>query len=141
MRVRIRRALIADLPRLFAIMATARENRQFETEDTFSEATQPYVDAGLCWVCLLDPVIAGFVASDARRGTVEMLYVDPSLEGRKIARVLMRRALDDLIRAGHRTATLVTGRDTRADRFYRAQGWVERGDAGRGSVRLMKGLR
>jgi len=118
----------------------ARENRQFERAESFAEAIQPFLQARLCRVLTLGGVPAGFVAVDARRGSVEMLYVEPEFEGRTIGRALMRRAIDDLIRAGHRTASLVTARDTRAERFYRAQGWVDAGEVGRGSVRLEKAL-
>lgn len=137
---RSRQGVPADIPALYAIVAAARENRQFETAGGFDAAVHPYLQAGLCRVLLIGPAIVGFVAVDARAGSVEMLYVHPAHEGRSIGRTLMRRALDDLVRLGHRTASLVTGRETRAAHFYRAQGWVETADIGPGSVRLTKKL-
>ena len=137
---RSRQATAGDIPGLYRIVAAARENRQFETPDGFAEAVRPFIAAGLCRVLTLAGAIAGFVAVDARAGSVEMLYVDPAFEGRTVGRALMRRALDDLVRLGHRTASLVTARDTRAERFYRAQGWTEMGPAGRGSIRMKKAL-
>lgn len=137
---RSRRGLPADIPRLYQIVAAAQENRQFETAQIFDAAVHPYLQAGLCWVLSIGPAIVGFVAVDARAGSVEMLYVHPAHEGRTIGRALMRRALADLVRLGHRIAWLVTARQTRAERFYRSQGWVEMAEAGRGSVKLAKKL-
>jgi GNAT superfamily N-acetyltransferase len=137
---RSRRGVPADIPRLYQIVAAVRENRQFETAASFDAAVRPFLEAGLCWVLSIGPAVVGFVAVDARAGSVEMLYVHPAHEGRTIGRALMRRALSDLVRLGHRTAWLVTAQETRAERFYRAQGWVEMGPAGRGSVKLEKKL-
>lgn len=137
---RSRRGVPADIPRLYQIVAAVRENRQFETPGSFASAVHPYLEAGLCWVLSIGPVIVGFVAVDARTGSVEMLYVHPAHEGKTIGRALMRRALNDLVKLGHRIAWLVTAQETRAERFYRAQGWVEMGPAGRGSVKLAKRL-
>lgn len=140
MAARSRRGVPGDIPRLYPIVAAARENRQFETAASFDAAVHPYLAAGLCWVLSVDTAIVGFVAVDARAGSVEMLYVHPAYEGRTVGRALMRRALSDLVKLGHRTAWLVTARETRAERFYRAQGWVEMGPVGRGSVKLAKKL-
>lgn len=137
---RSRRGRSADLPALYAILSAARENRQFETFAGFESAAAPFIKAGLCWVLSIGPDIAGFTAVDGRAGSVEMLYVHPAQEGKTVGRALMRRCLDDLIRLGHRSAWLVTARDTRADRFYRAQGWIEIEDLGRGSVKLTRKL-
>lgn len=136
-----RRGTVTDIPHLFAIMSAARENRQFETQESFASAIAPFLEANLCWAWTTGPIIDGFVVVDGRQGSVEMLYVDPAAEGRRIGRRLMRHALDDLVRAGHRTVFLVTARETRAERFYRAQGWDDMGDTGRGSVRMVKRLR
>lgn len=119
-------------------MTASEVNRQFETQDGFSTAAAAFVDAGLCWVAVTGASVTGFAAVDAQAGSVEMLYVDPAAEGQRIGRALMRVALDQLVRLGHRSASLVTARDTRAERFYRAQGWSEAGDSGRGSVRMTK---
>ena len=137
---RSRRGVLEDIPRLYQIVAAVRENRQFETAASFDAAVHPYLTAGLCWVLSIGPAIVGFVAVDARAGSVEMLYVHPAHEGKTVGRALMRRALSDLVRLGHRIAWLVTAQETRAERFYRAQGWVEMGSAGRGSVKLAKKL-
>lgn len=140
MAARSRRGVPEDIPRLYQIVAAVRENRQFETSASFNAAVYPFLQSGLCWVLSIGPAIVGFVAVDARAGSVEMLYVHPAHEGRTIGRALMRRALSDLVRLGHRIAWLVTARETRAERFYRAQGWVEMEVTGRGSVKLARKL-
>lgn len=139
-RARSRRGRLGDLPALYAILASARENRQFETVTGFEAAASPIIEAGLCWVLSIGPDIAGFAAVDGRAGSVDMLYVHPAHEGKTVGRALLRRCLDDLIRLGHRSAWLVTARDTRAERFYRAQGWIEIEGLGRGSVKLTRKL-
>ncbi len=55
------------------------------------------------------------------------LFVHPAYEGRGIARALLPLACEDLRAAGFSEATLTTGPGTRAERFYRENGWQETG--------------
>jgi hypothetical protein len=61
------------------------------------------------------------VLSDPDRITNEM-YED-FLEKAGLAKSLLKYAVDWLFETGHDRVCLTTGANTRADRFYAAQGW------------------
>ncbi len=136
-----RRAVTSDIPTLHGLANTATENRVVEDLDAFARILQGHIDQDHCWVWAIGNTVIGFATADTHQGTIEIVFVDPAGQGRGIGRALLRRACDDLLRAGHRYGSLVTARETRAETFYRDLGWREDGDAGPGSVRLAKLLR
>jgi ribosomal protein S18 acetylase RimI-like enzyme len=91
-------------------------------------------DAPSTVVATDDGVIRGFVTTGpspgegAERGEVLALYVDPDAWGGGVGRLLMTEARGRLVARGFATATLwvLVGND-RAQRFYRADGWVPDG--------------
>jgi GNAT superfamily N-acetyltransferase len=83
------------------------------------------------WVAEADGTIAGFVAytldHGARTGTVELLAVHPTHQGRGIATALNRAALDQMKAAGMKLAGLSTGGDpghAPARRAYERAGYT-----------------
>ena len=136
----LRRAVRADLPRLFEIRNAVGENRLAESWDDFVRIGGSFVDRDLTWVWARGPEILGFAAVDPRRGAIEVLYVDPAAEGQGIGRALLARCCDDLRTAGHRMASLTTAPGTRAERFYRAGGWSRQGVTANGDLLLVKPL-
>ena len=81
---------------------------------------------GKSWVCEADGVIAGFAAADKLEASIWALFVSPQHEGLGIGKRLLALMVDYLYSLGHDKVVLSTSADTRADTFYRAQGW-ERG--------------
>ena len=85
-------------------------------------------------VALEGDAICGFVTTGPakggaqRTGEVNAIYVDPKAWGRGVGRVLMANARSRLCGLGFTEAVLwaLTGND-RADRFYRADGWLPDG--------------
>ena len=77
------------------------------------------------WHCHIAVSLDGKIAR--RDGTIFGLFVHPAYEGRGIARALLPLACEDLRAAGFSEATLTTGHGTRAERFYRENGWQETG--------------
>lgn len=69
----------------------------------------------------------GFSAGDPRDGWIWGLFVDPEYEGRGIGKALLPLACDTIRAAGHTVAMLSTMGGTRADRFYRKNGWTDIG--------------
>jgi len=88
-------------------------------------------------VALVGGVIAGFATTgpardDEDRGAGELLalYVDPPLWGRGIGRRLIVDARRRLLENGFAEAILwVLAGNNRAERFYRADGWVADGES------------
>ena len=129
----LRKAVIQDLSAIYDVRQSVAENRLFETFQDFVNIATPFVDEGLCWVCVetdTDPskdrtrgTMLGFGASDPETGAIEVLYVRPEMEGRGIGKALLRKCCDDLLLRGHRKAWLTTSVGTRAEGFYERLGW------------------
>jgi GNAT superfamily N-acetyltransferase len=123
----IRRAVLADEPRIFEIRFAVRENKLSNPELVTSADVKWFIENPGIWLWGEAGVIKGFSASDTRDGTIWALFVDPAFEGQGIGQALLDAALVPLRTAGHRIAKLSTGRGTRAERFYRTAGWTEIG--------------
>ncbi|MBC7665839.1 MAG: GNAT family N-acetyltransferase, partial [Caulobacter sp.] len=87
-----------------------------------------YLDAlGRGWVAELDGEIIGFSYADRTDASIWALFVDPAREGLGAGSRLLRLAVDWLFEIGNDEVRLGTQADTRADRFYAAQGWTREG--------------
>ncbi len=129
---RIRRAGCDDVPVLMAIRSSVRENVLSDPAKVPASAVRDFIDRTGIWVWEEDGRVLGFSAVDTRDGSVWALFVDPTAEGRGIGRALLPPALDDLRRAGWREARLTTQPGSRAERFYRRDGWSADGTAADG---------
>ncbi|MGH9016393.1 MAG: GNAT family N-acetyltransferase [Acidimicrobiales bacterium] len=93
-------------------------------------------DAPATVVAEVDGIIRGFATTGPARdddagdqGELFGFYVDPDVWGQGIGRLLMARARDRLVGRGWRSALLwVLVGNSRAERFYAADGWVADGE-------------
>ena len=123
-----RRAVEADVPALMRIRLAVRENRLSNPARVTPAMCIDYLDKlGRGWVAELDGEIIGFSYADRTDASIWALFVDPAHEGRGAGKQLLRLAADWLFEIGHDEVRLGTQANTRADRFYAAQGWT-RGD-------------
>ena len=119
-----RLACAADIPAMSAIRLAVLENRLRDPSRVTLKMYEDYLDAlGRGWVCERDGVIAGFAYAERDVGSIWALFVDPAHEGAGIGKQLLALATSYLFGLGHTKVVLSTGPDTRADRFYTAQGW------------------
>jgi GNAT superfamily N-acetyltransferase len=124
----IRKATRADYPRISEIRLSVRENRLSKSKyDLVERAANWIFDNSAFWTWEEDGAIQGFSAADPRDGMIFALFVHPSYEGRGIGRALLPMACQSLRDSGHAVATLTTEAGTRAERFYRLDGWTETG--------------
>jgi GNAT superfamily N-acetyltransferase len=135
----IRKATRADYPRISDIRFAVRENR-LSNPASIGPLVDWLFDNSAFWVCEEDGVIQGFSAADPRDGSIVALFVHPSSEGRGIGRALLPLACDILKASGHATAVLTTEAGTRAERFYRTDGWTEVGRKEDGQIIFQKSL-
>jgi len=70
--------------------------------------------------------VAGFCYADSGNASIWALFVAPDKEGLGIARTLLALAVNWLFDRGYERVELTTGANTRADRFYAAQGWLRK---------------
>lgn len=134
---RFRVATTADVAEMHRIRLAVRENRLSNPA-----AAQPndYVSRltarGRGWVAAIDGAIAGFAIADRLPAHVWALFVDPQHEGRGIGRRLHDDVVEWLFAAGADRIWLSTEANTRAERFYRAAGWVAVGIQPNGEIRF-----
>jgi GNAT superfamily N-acetyltransferase len=138
----IRKATRSDLPRILEIRHAVRENRLLNPASIASVGpiTEWIFGNSTFWVWDEDGIIHGFSAADPRDGTIFALFVHPSHERRGIGRALLPPACEILRASGHATATLTTEAGTRAERFYRIDGWNEIGRQDDGQIIFQRSL-
>ena len=141
-----RRATAADVPALFDVRTSVRENH-LDTAQLAERGVTPASVAAMIadddarvWVIEEEGTVQAFGMADARTGTVFALFVRPGWERRGYGRALLRAAEEWLFAAGWETIWLQTGREPyiRAHRLYRAAGWELVGDADHDDVRYEK---
>ena len=137
----IRKAILADRPRISEVRLAVRENRLSQASVARVDTTADWIfENGAFWVWEEDGAIQGFAVADIRDGTIFGLFIRPDYEGRGIARALLPVACADLRAAGFSAATLTPGPGTRAERFYRENGWQETGRQDDGEIVFRKPL-
>ena len=137
----IRKATIADHPRITEVRNAVRENKLGAASVGKVNDTARWIfDNGAFWVWEESGAIQGFAVADPRDGTIFGLFVHPDYEGRGLARALLPLACEDLRSAGFAAATLTTDAGTRAERFYRRNGWAETGRQSDGQIIFQKPL-
>jgi ribosomal protein S18 acetylase RimI-like enzyme len=134
----IRKALAADVPRIWEIRFAVKENRLSTPALVTDADVQRCLDDGEMWVCEEDGRIKGFAASDSRDGSIWALFIDPSCEGQGIGQALLVEACARLRAAGYGVMTLSTDPGTRAERFYRRNGWEAQGLNAKGEMVFTK---
>jgi GNAT superfamily N-acetyltransferase len=135
----IRKATRADGPRISEIRFGVRENRA-SNPAVIESLTDWLFDNSTFWVWEEDGAIQGFSAADPRDGSICALFVHPSYERRGIGRALLPLACNILKESGHVMAVLTTEAGTRAERFYRIDGWIEVGRQEDGQIIFQKSL-
>lgn len=142
----VRLATVADVPALFAVRTSVRENHLDLAQLAERGVTPASVAAAIAsgdvpaWVVEEGGAVLGFSMADARTGTVFALFVRPDAEGRGVGRALLAATEAFLFAAGWGTIWLETGMEphNRAHRVYRAAGWTLVGPADHGDVRYEK---
>ncbi len=122
--MKIRRATVDDIPRIMAIRFAVRENVLSDPSKVTPQLCIDYLDRlGRGWVCECAGEIIGFSYAARRDGSIWALFVLPEHEGQGAGQQLLKAATAWLFNEGHQQVVLSTTVNTRADRFYAAQGW------------------
>lgn len=138
----IRLATLQDIPRMSEIRLAVRENQLSDPGRITVADYEDFVQGrGRSWVLEQDGPqgrqIVGFSAADGETATIWALFVDPAHEGRGHGRRLLQPAVAWLWARGAATVGLSTAPGTRADRFYRAGGWLVTGTSPHGELEFV----
>ncbi len=130
----LRLATTGDVPDLFRVRTSVRENHESEEQlaalGITRESVAQMLESGQArgWCALEGGAVVGF--SMARRSEREIfaLFVLPEFEGRGIGGSLLELALAWLWQLSDQPIRLSTGRGTRAFSLYVSKGWREVGE-------------
>ena len=135
-----RRAIQTDVPRIMEIRHSVRENRLGDPNLVTTTDCVAFIEDSEIWVWEEDGAVQGFAAGDTRDGWIFGLFVAPEYEGRGIGQLLLPLACETLRKAGYTIAKLSTGAGTRAERFYRTNGWTVTGKNQKGELVFQRPL-
>jgi GNAT superfamily N-acetyltransferase len=120
-----RRATESDIDAIFVVRFAVKENVLSNPARVTREMCIDYLDKlGRGWVCEIDGRVVGFSYAARADHSIWALFVLPDFEGRGVGKALLNAAVDWLFEIGAERVILSTEANTRADRFYRAQGWT-----------------
>jgi GNAT superfamily N-acetyltransferase len=130
----IRIATRADIPALQIIRSSVTENvlTSIITEEMIIDFMEK---SGRIWIYEAEGQPLGFSAADKRTSNIWALFVLPAWEKRGIGKQLLREAVQWLWSEGARVIWLTTDPHTRAEEFYRRQGWTRCGVELNGEIR------
>ena len=123
-----RLASLSDVVRMHEIRMSVTENR-LSNPDRIRH--QDYIalleGQGRGWVFEREGAVVAFGIADAGSRSIWALFVEPGSEGRGIGQALLDAMTHWLFEQSDRPVWLTTAPATRAERFYRAAGWLETG--------------
>jgi GNAT superfamily N-acetyltransferase len=120
-----RRATESDIDAIFVVRFAVKENVLSNPARVTREMCIDYLDKlGRGWVCEIEGRVVGFSYAARADHSIWALFVLPDFEGRGVGKALLNAVVDWLFEIGAERVILSTEANTRADRFYRAQGWT-----------------
>jgi GNAT superfamily N-acetyltransferase len=131
----LRQATRDDIPALWDVRYTARENTLRRRVVTDEDVRREIEDTGRGWVVEQDGIIIAFAIGNWASGNVWALFVHPDFEGRGHGSRLHDTMIRWLWSQGVKTLWLTTGAKTQARKFYESKGWHDMGLIDNGDVR------
>ena len=130
-------AEIRDIPRIQVVRNRVRENRLSNPSLVTDEDVEDFISIrGRGWVCEIECKIIGFSIVDLKDHNVWALFIHPDYEARGIGKILHQLMVDWYFEQKREILWLGTAPDTRAEKFYRLQGWKEVGMHGIGEIKF-----
>ncbi len=133
-----REATIKDIPQIQIVRNAVKENRLSNPALVSDADVEEYIiNRGKGWVCEMNETIVGFAIADLVDHNIWALFVDPGFENKGIGKELHRLMMDWYFEQTNETVWLSTSPGTRAETFYRRQGWTEDGVYGKGETKFI----
>lgn len=122
---KLRQAVLADIPEMSRIRLSVRENILSDPARVTEQMYRDYLAVlGRGWVIESRGEVLGFCYAASTDSSIWALFVSPEYEGRGLGGRLLTSAVEWLFELGNETVQLSTAANTRADKFYCAQGWT-----------------
>lgn len=132
-----REAEIDDIKQIQFVRNAVKENRLSDPALVPDKDVEEYMTRrGKGWVCKVDEKIAGFSIADLVENNVWALFVHPDYEAMGIGKQLHQLMLNWYFTQTREKIWLGTEPKSRAETFYRMQGWQEVGIHGKGEIKF-----
>ena len=132
-----REAVIEDIKQIQVVRNAVKENTLSDPALVPDADVEEFLfKRGKGWVCKIDNAVVGFSIIDLKDKNIWALFVHPELEGKGIGKKLHDVMLDWYFDQTKETVWLGTAPGTRAEKFYRMQGWKEVGIHGKGEIKF-----
>lgn len=136
-----RLAVKSDIPHMEQLRLAVKENRLADPSKIKTHMYEDYLDVeGCTWVCEVLGKVVGFGAANKHTANIWALFICEDFESLGIGQKLMSYMLSWLHDLGHKQANLSTESGTRAEKFYKMNGWqiVQHND---NEIEFVKNLR
>jgi GNAT superfamily N-acetyltransferase len=132
-----REAQVADIDQIMRVRLSVKENVLSTADLVTPKICEDYLtQRGRGWVCEAAERIVGFAIADLKEHNIWALFVEPPWEGRGVGKALHRLMLDWYFAQTKQPVWLGTAPHSRAETFYRMQGWTETGRRPNGEIRF-----
>ena len=132
-----REAEIKDIPQIQIVRNAVKENQLSDPALVPDSDVEIYMNnRGNGWVCEIENRIAGFAIVDLVENNVWALFVHPDFEAQGIGKKLHQIMMDWYFVQTPEKIWLGTAPKSRAEKFYRLQGWTEVGIHGKGEIKF-----
>ncbi len=132
-----READLHDIKQIQVIRNAVKENRLSDPSLVPDKDVEEYItNRGKGWVCEIDCVIVGFSIVDLVDKNVWALFIHPDFETMGIGKQLHQIMIDWYFVHTSEKIWLGTEPESRAEKFYRLQGWKEIGVHGKGEIKF-----
>ena len=132
-----RQAITADIPQIQVVRNAVKENMLSDPALVSDRDNEEFItERGKGWVCADNGRIVGFAIADLKEKNIWALFVLPQYEGKGIGKTLHDLMMDWYFQQTTEKVWLGTAFHTRAETFYRMQGWKEVGMHGSKEVKF-----
>ena len=132
-----REACIDDIKQIQVVRNAVKENTLSNPALVTDADCEAYLfNRGKGWVCLANNVVVGFSIVDLEDHNVWALFVHPDFEKKGIGKRLHDSMLDWYFENTKEKVWLGTSPGTRAEQFYKMQGWKEVGMHGTKEIKF-----
>jgi GNAT superfamily N-acetyltransferase len=122
-----------DISQIMVVRFAVKENTLLVTA---ADCEEYLFHRGKGWVCLENKSVVGFSIVDLKEKNVWALFVHPDFAERGIGKKLHGMMLEWYFDQSNENIWLGTSPNTRAENFYRMQGWKATGVHGKGEIKF-----
>ena len=132
-----REATIGDIAQMQVVRHSVKENILSDPSMVTDNDCKEFITVrGKGWVCEVDGKVVGFSIADLKENNIWALFVQPEYEAKGIGKQLHNQMLHWYFQQTSKPVWLGTSPDTKAEEFYRLNGWKEIGIHGKGEIKF-----